>query len=134
MRGQLGLQKDVARILIEAVCDSIKRAITAIVSIEPRADPVERMLSLEEQVLVRQQFELELGLARLGLVSRQADLFGQSLSAATDLLNRHFDTTEVAVESALALLTEMREIEIAPERPDISGSLSMLRALADRED
>jgi uroporphyrin-3 C-methyltransferase len=115
------------------VWDSLKRAVAGMVSIERRVDPVERALSSEEQALVRQQLELELAAARLGLVSGQPQVFDRSLAEAIDLLERHFDTAEVAVESSLALLMEMRELDIAPARPDISGSLEMLRALADRD-
>ncbi len=53
--------------------------------------------------------------------------------AATALLERYFDTTEVAVESSIALLAEMVDVDIAPSRPDISGSLNLLRSLADRD-
>ncbi|HEY5623569.1 MAG TPA: uroporphyrinogen-III C-methyltransferase [Gammaproteobacteria bacterium] len=118
----------------DRVWDSLKSAIAGMVSIERRIDPVERALSSEEQALVRQQLELELSAARLGLVSGQAEVFDQSLAAAIALLERHFDTAEVVVESSLALLAEMRDLDIAPARPDISGSLEMLRTLADRED
>ena len=112
---------------------SLKSAIAGMVRVERREDPVDRNLSVEEQAFVRQQLELELGLARFALVSGQPDLFNQSLNEAIDLLERHFDTTEVSVESSMALLVEMVDIEIAPIRPDISASLTLLRSLADRE-
>ncbi len=112
---------------------SLKSAVAAMVSIERRDEPIVRSLSTEEQALVRQQFELELVVARLGLVSGQPEVFRQSLSAAKDLLARHFDTGEVAVESAMALLDEMAVLDIAPARPDISGSLILLRGLAARD-
>ena len=85
------------------------------------------------EAFVRQQLELELGLARFALVSGQSELFSQSLTEAIALLERHFDATEVAVESSMALLVEMVDLEIAPTRPDISGSLTMLRSLANRD-
>ncbi len=115
------------------VWESLKSAIAGMVRVERREDPVDRNLSAEEQAFVRQQLELELGLARLALVSGQVELFSQSLTKAIELLERHFDTTEVAVESSLALLVEMADLEIAPIRPDISGSLTLLRSFADRE-
>jgi uroporphyrin-3 C-methyltransferase len=115
------------------VWQSLKNAIAGMVRVERRADPVDRNLSAEEQAFVRQQLELELGLARFALVRGQTELFSQSLTAAIALLERHFDTTEVAVESSMALLAEMVDLEIAPIRPDISGSLTLLRSLANRE-
>jgi uroporphyrin-3 C-methyltransferase len=113
---------------------SLKKAVAGMVSIERRDELVVRSLSTEEQALLRQQLELELVLARLSLVSGQSEVFRQSVMAAEELLARHFDTAEVAVESAIALLGEMALLDIAPERPDISGSLSLLRSLADRDD
>lgn len=112
---------------------SLKGAVAAMVSIERRDEPIVRSLSTEEQTLVRQQLELELVVARLGLVSGQADVFRQSLMAAKELLARHFDTGDPAVASAMALLEEMAALDIAPARPDISGSLNLLRSLADRD-
>jgi hypothetical protein len=46
-----------------------------------------------------------------------------------DLLQKDFDTDSAEVDGALALLRGMRELEIEPPRPDISGSLSLLRSL-----
>ncbi|MEE8249024.1 MAG: uroporphyrinogen-III C-methyltransferase [Gammaproteobacteria bacterium] len=112
---------------------SVKNAVAGMVSIERRDELVVRSLSTEEQALLRQQLELELALARLGLVSGQSEVFRQSVMAARELLARHFDTAEVGVGSAIALLGEMALLDIAPERPDISGSLSLLRSLADRD-
>ncbi len=114
------------------VWQSLKSAIVGMVSIERRDDAVVRSLSAEEQALVRQQLELELVLARLGLVRGQREVFQQSLSAATALLERHYDTTAVSVESSIALLVELVDLDIAPARPDISGSLTLLRSLGDR--
>jgi uroporphyrin-3 C-methyltransferase len=111
---------------------SLKNAVMGMVSIERRDDSITRSLSTEEQALVRQQLELELVLARLSLVSGQSEVFRQSVLAAEELLARHFDMEEVAVESAIALLNELAELEIDPERPDISGSLSLLRSLVAR--
>ncbi len=113
---------------------SLKNAVVGMVSIERRDDSITRSLSTEEQALVRQQLELELVLARLGLISGQSEVFRQSIMAAEELLARHFDTEAVAVESAIALLDELAELDIDPERPDISGSLSLLRSLAARDD
>jgi uroporphyrin-3 C-methyltransferase len=112
---------------------SLKNAVAGMVSIERRDEVVVRSLSTEEQALLRQQLELELLLARLSLVSGQSEVFRLSVVAAEELLARHFDTGQVAVESAIALLREMALLDIAPERPDISGSLSLLRSLAGRD-
>ena len=37
------------------------------------------------------------------------------------------------MQSAVTLLEDMAQLDIEPERPDISGSLSLLRELAARD-
>ncbi len=112
---------------------SFKSAIAGMVSIERRDETVARSLSTEEQTLLRQQFELELTLGRVALARGQPDAYRDSIETARGLLLRHFDQTAVSVESAIALLGEIAGLTIAPERPDISGSLSLLRGIADRD-
>lgn len=112
---------------------SLKNAIAGMVSIERRDEALERSLSTEEQALLRKQFELELTLARVALVRGQSDAYRDSVETARALLARHFDQTAVSVESAIALLDEMVTLTVSPERPDISGSLSLLRGIADRD-
>jgi len=112
---------------------SLKSAVAGMVSIERRDDSATPSLSADAQALVRQQLELELDLARIGLVRGRPEAFRQGLEIAKTLLERHFDTTEIAVESAIALLDEMAVLDVAPARPNISGSLSLLRSLADRD-
>jgi uroporphyrin-3 C-methyltransferase len=112
---------------------SLKNAVAGMVSIERRDDSAVQPLSADERALVRQRLELELDLARLGLVRGRQETFQQSIAIAKALLERRFDTAEVAVESAIALLDQMAGLDVAPARPDISGSLGLLRGLADRD-
>jgi uncharacterized protein HemX len=112
---------------------SLKNAIAGMVSIERAEDAVLRSLSTDEQALIRQHFALELTVARLGLIRGQAEIFNQSLTQARALLLLHFDTEEISVESAIALLNELAAMNIAPVRPDISGSLDRLNSLVDRD-
>ena len=86
-----------------------------------------------EQVLVRSRLELEFEMARLGLLQGQAEVFQVSLNAARTLLIREFERSSPAVESATMLIEELLRLEIDPARPDISGSLDLLRSLSDRE-
>ena len=103
------------------------------ISVERTESASRRMLSNEEQALVKRQLELELELARLALFRSQGGVFEVSLSAASALLSREFDASDQRVESALLLLQEMVNLNIQPELPDISGSLELLRRLSDRE-
>ena len=112
---------------------SLKQAVTGMISIERNEIPSHRALTAEEQALVRRQLELELEMARLGLLRAQTDVFRISLSTASALLTREFDNADPTVESAIALIEDMSRLDVDPTRPDISGSLNLLRGLPDRE-
>ena len=108
----------------------VKNALSNVVTIERREEPVAAVLSAAEQQLVRRQLQLELQLARFAAISARQGTFQTGLLAARTLLERDFDAASGAVNSAITLLDELAELEVAPPRPDISGSLLLLRALA----
>jgi uncharacterized protein HemX len=69
----------------------------------------------------------------LALLREQSEPYRQGLTSAKDALQRYFDTADVQVVSALALLEELLTMDIQPARPDISGSLTLLRQLSGQE-
>jgi uncharacterized protein HemX len=73
---------------------------------------------------------MELEVARVAALRAQPEAFRSALDASIAILQRDFDAGSGEVEGALALLREMRALDIDPQRPDISGSLSQLRALS----
>jgi uroporphyrin-III C-methyltransferase len=107
-----------------------KRAMRGIVSIERRDEAVVPMLSADQRVLVRRQLALGLELARVAAVRGHGDAFRENVTNVRELLRREFDAGAPVVENALALLGEMLELDVAPPRPDISGSLELLRGVA----
>ena len=112
---------------------SIRGAISGMISVERRDASESPALTAREQSLIRRQVELELQMARLGLLRDQDQTFRAGVETAGDLLTRHFDVSEQAVQGAVTLLEDMAQLNIAPARPDISGSLSLLRELAARD-
>jgi hypothetical protein len=62
-------------------------------------------------------------------VRGEAQAFQASLAAAIELRRREFDAGAPDVEGAQVLLEQMRSLDIAPPRPDISRSLILLRAI-----
>jgi len=112
---------------------SLKNALAGMIRVERRESADAYTLTREEQVLVRRQVELELTLGRLGLVQAMPELFAGSLVSAQTLLEEHFDTAQASVEGAVALLEELLALDVAPSYPDISGSLTQLRNLPDRD-
>ncbi len=112
---------------------SIRGAISGMIRVE-RSDVSESpALTAREQSLVRRQLALELESARLALLRNQPQVFSSGLETAGNLLTSHFDGSEPSVRSAVTLLEDMMQLDIAPERPDIGSSLSLLRELAARD-
>jgi len=112
---------------------SLKQAISGMINVERSGAPSYRALTTQEQALVRRQLELELQMAKLGLLRSQAEVFQVSLTTARTLLSREFESTDPAVESAITLIEEMLRLDVDPARPDISGSLDLLRGLPARD-
>lgn len=108
---------------------TFKSALLGLVRIERRDAPVEQALSVAEGLLARRQLELTLELAQAAALRGRAQAFRASLTDAMELLQKDFAADAAEVEGALALLRGMRDLELAPQRPDISGSLALLRSL-----
>jgi uroporphyrin-3 C-methyltransferase len=107
---------------------AVKRTLLDLVRIERRDDLVPQALSAAERALARRQLQIELELARVAALRADAQAFMSGLESATALLKRDFDASAAEVEGALALLSELRGFDVDPDRPDISGSLNLLRA------
>jgi uncharacterized protein HemX len=107
---------------------SIKRTLLDLVRVERRDEPVPQSLSAAERVLSRRQLEVELELARIAALRGDEQAFASGLEMAIVILQRDFDASAADVEGALALLRELRSFDIDPQRPDIGGSLNLLRA------
>jgi uncharacterized protein HemX len=107
---------------------AVKRTLLDLVRVERRDEPVPQALSAAERALSRRQLEVELELARIAALRGDQQAFLSGLELAIAILQRDFDTAAADVEGALGLLGELRGFDIDPERPDISGSLRLLRA------
>ena len=108
----------------------VRNALRSVVSVERREAPVAPVLTAAEQQLARRQLQLELQLARLAATGARQEAFSAGVIAARALLEQDFDAESVAVGNAVALLDELGQTNVAPVRPDIGGSLTVLRALA----
>jgi uroporphyrin-3 C-methyltransferase len=107
----------------------LKGAVLGIVRVERREGPVDVVLSEAEVRVLRRQLTLELELARIALVRAEPDAFRASIVAAYSMLQSEFATGDSDVESAARLLADLESVEIDPRKPDISGSLNLLREL-----
>ena len=109
---------------------AIKNMLLGLVRVERRDEPVAHALSQAERELGRRELEIELEVARTAALRGEQQALRSALDSAIALLQRDFDAESGEVEGALALLREMRGLDVNPQRPDISGSLVRLRELA----
>ena len=107
---------------------AVKRTLLDLVRVERRDEPVPQALSAAERALSRRQLEVELELARIAALRSDQQAFWSGLALGIAILQRDFDTAAADVEGALGLLGELRGFDVDPDRPDISGSLRLLRA------
>lgn len=93
---------------------------------DPRGQP--RLLAPEEAALVGQILELKLEGARLALLARDGLAFKELTGAARDWVAQQYDLDDADVQLALKELGRLHEQTLAPKPPDISRSLTLLRA------
>jgi len=91
--------------------------------------PVAALASPELERLQRLQTILQIQAARLALLQRDGKTFHSELEGALGSLKTYFDTQDPAVQSARRQLEALQNIQIDPQRPDLSGSLAQMRAL-----
>jgi uncharacterized protein HemX len=108
---------------------AVKRTLLDLVRVERRDAPVPQVLSAAERTLSRRQLEVELELARVAALRGDEQAFRSGLDLAIAILERDFDSEAAEVEGARTLLAELRGFDVDPQRPDIGGSLQLLRSL-----
>ena len=92
-----------------------------------REDPA--LLAPGQDYFLHENFKLRLLNARLALFSHDQWTFRNELKVAQDLLARHFEANDKAVQAALATLRQMTAAEINVELPTLSESQTALRNL-----
>ena len=106
---------------------TLKDGLSGIIRIERLEGPAGEILTIEQSDLARQRVLVALNTAQLALLREQPEVFRQSLATVSNILGQDFELADPSVVSALGLIEEMLSINIAPPRPDISGSLDLLR-------
>jgi len=94
--------------------------------------PAAPLLAPDESFFLYRNVELDLKSARLAVLARDRENYAASLSAAHRALNEYFETSDEAVKSLIAAIETLEEREIAPEWPEISRSLALLRSAGTR--
>jgi uroporphyrin-3 C-methyltransferase len=87
------------------------------------------LLAPGQGYLLRENLKLRLLNARLALFARDQWTYRNELKVAQDLLTRHFETNDKAVQTAQTTLQQMTATEINVELPTLNDSQAALRTL-----
>lgn len=88
---------------------------------------VEPLLSPEQGHYLRQNLQLLLEQAQLALLRQQQNIYETSLNRSIELISRYFDSDNSATQALSQALEQLKSLQVAPQMPDISGSLDKLQ-------
>lgn len=104
--------------------DSLSKAVV----IRRLDEPAKPLLSPEQSAYARLNLRLMIEQAQLGLLEGNTSLYQRSLDKARDWLNNWYDTSHAPVRTLNQVFARLSERNIAPDLPDISHSLTLLKA------
>ncbi|MBU6421703.1 MAG: uroporphyrinogen-III C-methyltransferase [Gammaproteobacteria bacterium] len=107
----------------------LERLARDIFTVQRRNQPIEPLLTPQQDYFLRQNLELRLAAARAALLQRDSAAFQSSVQLARSWLETYFNPRDGGVKSAIAQLAQMQQQQIDPPLPDISASLTLLRRL-----
>jgi uroporphyrin-III C-methyltransferase len=105
------------------------RDLRRLVRIQNAEKPEAPLLSPEQAFFLRENLKLRLLGARLALLARDETSFKTDLGAASDWLQRYYDTGSKPVAAVLSTVKQLAQSEVGIELPDISASLDAARNL-----
>jgi uroporphyrin-III C-methyltransferase len=94
-------------------------------------EALEALITPEQESYLRQSLRLVLEQTQLALLNEEKELYDASIDKALQLLNDYYDTTREETQSVIARLEELKQAEVKPELPDISGSQQALARFID---
>jgi uroporphyrin-3 C-methyltransferase len=100
-----------------------------LVRIRNAEKPEAPLLSPEQAFFLRENLKLRLLGARLALLTRDETSFKADLDAASDWLQRYYDSGSKPVAAALSTVKQLTQSDVNIEPPDISASLDSARNL-----
>jgi uroporphyrin-3 C-methyltransferase len=98
-----------------------------LIVIQHHDQPIKPLMSPEQTFFLQQNLHLMMEQAQMALLQRKQQAFDSSLSKAQDWIATHFDPKDATTVALLTGLAELSEVNVAPELPDISGSLTSLK-------
>jgi len=110
---------------------SFKHTMSSLVTVRRRVPEDQSLLSLEDKDYLRQGLWLQLESARLALMRNDAGGWNGSLDRLSDTMEQFFQSDSTAVQALLREITTLKQVNVAPQMPDISAPWAQLRQLRD---
>lgn len=111
----------------QRVWSKVQSAVGSLVTIRQNTTPTTPLLPPDLHGLLVQNLRLQLQEARTALLLRNAEQFQAALRAAQVWVEDYLEVTDPAVAAALGTMSELQATTIAPQIPDLTGSLNQLR-------
>jgi uroporphyrin-3 C-methyltransferase len=103
-----------------------------LIVIQHHDEPIKPLMSPEQTFFLQQNLRLMLEQAQMALLQRKQEAYSSSLNKAQEWIGTHFDPRDATTQALLSGLSELADLNVAPELPDISGSLTSLKEYLDR--
>lgn len=110
---------------------SFKHTLASLVTVRRKVPEDQSLLSLEDKDYLRQGLWLQLESARLALMRNDTSVYMESLGRVEDTVEQFFHNGSTAVQDMLINVAALKQVDIAPEMPDISAPWTQLRQLRD---
>jgi len=110
---------------------SFKHSLSSLVTVRRRVPEEEPLLSLDDKDYLRQGLWLQFESARLALMRNDSGVYNGSLERVNTTVKQFFEGGSSEVEALLTGVAALKQVNISPELPDISGPWAQLRQLRD---
>ncbi|MGN8159105.1 uroporphyrinogen-III C-methyltransferase, partial [Salinisphaera sp. SWV1] len=87
------------------------------------------LMAPDQSYFLVQNLQLQLRTARLALLGGDAQTYHDALSQARDWIRKYFDTSDSSVSAVLDDLSQLSQVKLNWQAPDLSSSLKALRRI-----
>jgi len=110
---------------------SFKHSLSSLVTVRRRVPEDDNLLSLDDKDYLRQGLWLQFESARLALMRNDSGVYQGSLDRVNTTVEQFFQNGSSEVGAMLLGVEALKQVNISPELPDISGPWTQLRQLRD---
>ncbi|SFM01236.1 uroporphyrinogen-III C-methyltransferase [Marinobacter zhejiangensis] len=114
--------------LFRVAWDKVLTTLKGVVVVRRLDQPVQPLMSPEQSAYARLNMQLMLEEAEMAVLRGNQTLYNRALAKAESALAQWYDGSDQRVKALLETLTELSQRQVDPELPDISESLTLLKA------